>query len=673
MKKYLLLFACIFSIAKVIAQDKPDITFNHVLLEDFNMAKLKVDTSFGAVIIADIGSSSFEGNNNGWFTLIYKHLRRIKVIDKKGYDLAIVQIPLYQSVKAADKEELVNLKASAYNIVNGVVVETRLDKAAVYEEQLDKKHLVKKFTLPAVKEGTIIEYSYTILSDFLFNLQPWRFQGAYPRVWSEYSTDIPAFFEYVFIAQGYNPFDIKSKKTKFNSYTVRNREENAGARAETFKITSNNTISRWVIKNVPALKEEKFTSSLDNHISAIEFQLSGEQFPNQPYKKIMGSWTDLSTELIQEEEFGKGLDKYNAWLNEDMKGIKTGTHDKLAQAKNIFDFVKLNIKCKGIHNISLSAPLKEIFKSRTGYAEDINLLLIAMLRHLDIEANPVILSTRANGFTNEFYPLVQKFNYVICQARIDSVQYFLDASNPLLGFNKLPEYCYNGVGRVIGISPVAVYLYADSIKENKLTAVTLFNNDTIPGKWSGSVNARLGYYESNSRRQQIATDGKAAFEQKIKEVYTGKLSVEDIKYTDESDADLPMTLAYTINLNSIAGSSIIYFNPMLKEGYTENIFTATERKYPVEMPFQQEKTYLLHMDIPEGYIVDELPKSAKVTLNKEEGYFEYLIEKTEKGINLRTQIKLNKANFLPQDYETLRNFFDFIVKKHAEQIVFKKK
>jgi hypothetical protein len=34
---------------------------------------------------------------------------------------------------------------------------------------------------------------------------------------------------------------------------------------------------------------------------------------------------------------------------------------------------------------------------------------------------------------------------------------------------------------------------------------------------------------------------------------------------------------------------------------------------------------------------------------------------------------LNKANFQPEDYNTLRDFFAYVVKKQSEQIVFKKK
>jgi hypothetical protein len=34
---------------------------------------------------------------------------------------------------------------------------------------------------------------------------------------------------------------------------------------------------------------------------------------------------------------------------------------------------------------------------------------------------------------------------------------------------------------------------------------------------------------------------------------------------------------------------------------------------------------------------------------------------------------LKKANFKPEDYNSLRDFFAYVVKKQSEQVVFKKK
>jgi len=105
----------------------------------------------------------------------------------------------------------------------------------------------------------------------------------------------------------------------------------------------------------------------------------------------------------------------------------------------------------------------------------------------------------------------------------------------------------------------------------------------------------------------------------------------------------------------------------------ENYFKSLERNYPVELPFKMEETYNFQIQIPEGYVIDELPKSAKVSLNDSDGIFEYIVSKNNTDVMLRTKIKLNKATFSTEEYEALKNFFDYIVKKHAEQIVFKKK
>ena len=106
-------------------------------------------------------------------------------------------------LKVDNEEKLENLKAHTYNLENGKVVETKVDvKNSVYRSGLDKNHVVQKFAFPAIKEGSIIEYEYTISSDFIFNLQPWKFQGDHPVLWSEYQVSIPEFFYYVFLQHG---------------------------------------------------------------------------------------------------------------------------------------------------------------------------------------------------------------------------------------------------------------------------------------------------------------------------------------------------------------------------------------------------------------------------------------------------------------------------------------
>lgn len=217
---------CIFLMCLVVcglylrsnAQDTSSVKFGQVSARDFDLPKNRFDTGTSAVIIADIGSSSIEANPQGWFSLIYKRYTRIKILGKNGLGTAQKIIRLYSDGETAEK--LDNVKASTYNLEDGKVRETVLDNSSIFTEQRAKKVIEKKFALPAVKEGSIIEYSYTISSSFLHNLQPWVFQGDYPCLWSEYEVYIPQYFRYVFLSQGYLPYSINSQSVEHKLFTI---------------------------------------------------------------------------------------------------------------------------------------------------------------------------------------------------------------------------------------------------------------------------------------------------------------------------------------------------------------------------------------------------------------------------------------------------------------------
>ena len=78
------------------------------------------------------------------------------------------------------------------------------------------------------------------------------------------------------------------------------------------------------------------------------------------------------------------------------------------------------------------------------------------------------------------------------------------------------------------------------------------------------------------------------------------------------------------------------------------------------------------MEIPKGYKVEEMPKSVRYKFNEDEGMFEYLISADKESISFTRRLTLKRATYLNEDYEYLRELYAFIVKKDAEQIVFKK-
>lgn len=657
-------FLCLFH-SPISAQDRLKLKYGKITPADFDLSKHKFDTSVNAVVIADVGSSDFEGNNSGWFSLHFKKHTRVKILNKNGLDAANVSIFLYSAGQAEEKVQ--NLKATTYNLEDGKIVATELDKKSIFKDKYDKNRMLMKFTLPAVKEGSIIEYSYTQVSDFLHNLQPWEFQGEYPALYSEYEVKMPEFFNYVFLSQG--SFMLKHNvETSRESYNI--IESGTASSSDRYNITSNTALHTWIATNVPALKEEGFTSTIDNHVSKIEFQLSQHRFPNSPVRDIMGNWQTLAVQLMKDEDFGADLVKSNNWLDEELKPVLQDSKNDLEKTQKVYAYVRDRFTCTGKRGIWLSTSLKSINKSKNGYVADINILLTAMLKAQGIDANPVILGTRDHGYTHEFYPLLNRFNYVICEALIDGKSYYMDASNPSLGFNRLASECYNGHARVItGSLAKAIYLQADSVTEKSLTSV--FVRSEKPGEWKGHFSTNKGYYESIALRSQIKEKGEEPFFKTIQASYTGDWSLSEQKVDKLKELESPVKIDYDFAMNQ--EEDMIYFNPMMNEGQKDNPFKSAERTYPVEIPYKIDETYILNLEIPADYTVDEIPKSSKVNLGDGDGFFEYIIDNTGTAIRLRSRVKLNKANFLPEEYNDLREFFSYVVKKHAEPIVLKKK
>lgn len=643
-------------------------TTGDVKPEDFAPTVYAVDSSADAVYLFDGGKSDFQGNQKGYLGVVYRKHARIRLLHKTAFDdLATVNIPLY--VTTGYEMKLDKFSAATYNLENGVVVATKVDKGSFFKDKTGD-HINNKFTFPNLKEGSIIEYDYTIIYPDYARLPGWTFQGGYPRLWSEYEATVPEFYDYVMIDQGYQPYVIDTGKVSHDNYNIMDVAGSGSDRTVSFNAAANTVNSVWAMKDVPMLKREGFTSTLENHISKIEFQLSAVRYPNTPARMIMRDWLKVADDLMKDEDYGIALSQGNNWLNDDAKKAMGNTKTPLEKAKHIYEFIRDNYTCTDHDAIYLSQPLKKTYQGKKGNVVDLNMLLAAMLQSQTIEVHPMMLSTTDNGKASEYYPILSKFNYTLCEAKIDGKRYLLDASNPKLGFNHLGPECYNGYGRVIDATlPELINLSADSLREGKITSV--FVTSSKDNKISASISSKKGYMESLSLRERLNKSSLPDFFKDIKKSYTGDVEIANEAVDSLNLLDEPVKVNYDLTLD-LGDEDVVYFNPMMMEQQKENPFAAAERLYPVEMPYCWDETYVFNMEIPAGFAIEELPKSSRVKLNDDEGMFEYIIAKNGEYIQMRSRVKLEKAIYQPEDYQTLRDFFAFIVKKQAEQIVFKK-
>lgn len=646
------------------AQDKISDKFGKVTAADFTLPSTSIiDSNSSAVILADAGNIGFVGNEEGWFSYVLQIHKRIKILNKKAFEnVATVHVWLYRG--ESDAEKLDKISASTFNLENGQISEVKLDKKEIFQDKVNKEYIEAKFTMPAIREGSIIDYSYTIRSKFIHLLPSWQFQSdQYPCLWSELQVEIPQTLTYILMKQGIHPYLVDKGSEGSQLYRV------AGKNNQDLTVTANTVKHRWVMKDIPAFREESYLSCPENYMDKIEFQLS-RTYNGQEYTDYYNSWKQATDQLLKREDFGKPLEDDNALVGDCLSKALTGDGGKKEQAKQIYYYLCDHFTCTDYDDKYVQTSLNDVVRKRSGTVGDINLLMVTMLRKIGLEADPVVLSTRDHGFSLAAYPMLTRLNYVIVRAVINGQVIYLDASHPKLGFGQLDGECYNGPARIISVRDSgSVYFEADSLLEKKATIVFVGTTEKgLEGTWEST----LGREESYELRGTVSKKGQKEFFKSIQTQYGEDITISEGQIDSLDKPEDPVKIHYAVKFNQEPGAAKIYLNPFIGAGVHENPFKSAERRYPVEMPYTKDEMYVFTMQIPDGYSVEEMPKSSRALLNGKDGSYEYLIGSDNGMIQVRCQLKLNKANFGPEDYSTLREFYALIVKKEAETIVLKK-
>jgi hypothetical protein len=80
----------------------------------------------------------------------------------------------------------------------------------------------------------------------------------------------------------------------------------------------------------------------------------------------------------------------------------------------------------------------------------------------------------------------------------------------------------------------------------------------------------------------------------------------------------------------------------------------------------------LQLTIPEGYSVEELPKGNSISLPEKGGRFQYQVSQVGNKIVVNFRLSIDKALFIPSEYPGLKEFYNLVINKQAEQIILKK-
>jgi hypothetical protein len=648
----LLVFIFFATICK--AQDFP---FGKFTVEEMNQKTYPLDTSAHAFVLKEFGSTRIDATDDGIKTYFKYHVR-IKIFDNKAFDKGTVALSFYDD--AATHDDITDIKGTTtYMEDNGSIKVAEMDQSKIFTTTENKYWKQKKFALPNIRNGCIIEYTYTKVLQGFYRFPSWEFQDDIPKAYSEYQVHIPAFWTYNAMIRG----GLKLSKSK--SEVERECFSSRGSKCDCSFLS-------YGMADIPAFINEDYMTSSKNFLSAVYFNL--EEWTN-PYtgvkNRVTKDWKDIDYNLKHSEYFGSQIKK--DLLKNYIAPVIAGKTDDMAKAVAIYSYIQKTIKWNSMYSRG-SDGVRKALDNHTGNIADINLALVAALNSAGIKTEAVLLSTRQNGLINRLYPVESEFDYIIAKANIGDQSYLLDATDPMLPFAMLPLKCLNDQGRVMSLDKPSYWIDLVATQKKNTTSnldLTLQPN----GKLKGTITTYYTGYDAYEKRKAIkkfntVDEYVENLDEKLIKV---KILKSEISNLDSLNSPLGEKLEVEIDVFGSMNHDRFSFNPMLFDRYVSNPFKLAERSYPVDWGMPSNKRYILNMHLPDGYVIESAPQAVSVGLPNKGG--QYLTDFTREGNNFTYSnvIQFNKSIYMPEEYPYLKELYNKIIASEKADIVFSKK
>ncbi len=645
---FLTIISLLFLSCMVSAQENYSTQPGKVTQYEIGMTEYPQDANAEAVVLYDLGDYFFQGDENRGFVLIMKRKVKIKILKEAGIPYANFEIPYYNDKD--EREEVNEIKATTYNMEGGNLVKTSLDSKNIFDEKVNEKTHVKKVALSNVHVGSIVEYSYTIVSPFKVNIREWNFQRRIPVVLSNLKYKAIPYYAYTYILKGANKFDIFSSEAQrddihFGNLVYREMEYNFG------------------MKNLPAFKDEEFITSPEDYMVSAKFQLSQIFYPTGGKKDIMSTWPEISNELIKAEEFGKYINNSEKEGKKIVPTLDLATKSPEEQIRIISDFVKSRYSWNKNYGEFAYVNLSTFMKEQKGNVGNINLFLTGLLKASGLDAYPVVLSTRQNGAINRNYPFEQFFNYVIAMVKVGDKIIFVDATEPLLYYSELPIRCINVQALVVKpkIEEWVVTKQKVNAMEQKKFAIAI-----DPEKKKVNANVTFSGIGYKSYELRDIYEGKNENLAKyLKDNY--KIEVSEVKNVEDKGLNKPFEFSFNYNPSIESNDGKLFIQPFCNLNLHENPFKQTKRTLPVDLIFIRGEIYSSTITIPKGYKVEYMPEKAiseDVLMN-----IAYNIDHSDDKILITASYMMKKNLYDADSYLGLKADFNYFIKKLSDMIV----
>jgi hypothetical protein len=552
-------------------------------------------------------------------TLVERHIR-VKINSSEAFD------KWGDYIVGNKYAKFKKIRAATYFLENGKVVSQSLTSENIIKSRQSSNE--KVVSLPNLREGCIIEFSYT--ANYTYEISPgWAFQYNVPCLWNEYILGGVRSFVHVIIG-GLMPAIY---------------DQNFQGRQ-----------TRWVFTNVPAYTIEPHMVSQKDVHGRLEFYNSGNDWADigEFFRLSVGdSWKKVKPAIQQLTELAVG-----------------DAVDSLEKARRITAFMKQNFHSTDDGFLENNDVL-EALGSKAGSTGQIIRIYYALLEQAGLKPNLVLVSTRSNGDIAKGAPSRWQFNYYLSKISIGEDEYFLDCTDPLLPFGALPADCINAEGLEILENGVRWRTISPAqIDKVNVTARLTVTPDLM---LKGRVSILSHGNQARDLRKGVNEKGKDDFVKSRASVSAWE--IDSLKILNVDAVELPFQETYFGRVpNKVQGTSDrLYLDPYILLIPQENEWKAESRKYAIDLDMPTEKMLVATITLPGGFEIEELPKDEVFHTPDNSMICNFKILYNQNTLVVTYHEAITRTRFQPQEYKDIRNFYNQILARQSHPIVLVKK
>lgn len=645
MKKLILSLAATLAAVSLLQAQEPDYRFGKVSEEELRMERYDRDPDAEAVILYEELRTYFLIGNQ--FTRMTDYFIRIKVLKAEGKEYADINLPY-----VFQRENYANLDAVAYNLVDGKIVKTPLKKQYLFREQVGDEQWMLKFSIPEVREGTVIEYRYRMNSDFVTYIPSVVVQHDIPTVRMKATVEIPEYLRFNVNTKGYLSINMREN-------TIAGRIAGTDVPYNVREITTEG-------RDIPALKKEPFVWNRNEFRSMIDFELSQIAMPFSDVQNFSLTWKDVN-EALAETDFNSNIRMGNPFKEETAAIVARN----LAPRQTLHELLRLvqsHMKWDGKYRLMSSSPRNAADKG-TGNSAEINSVLMAAVKDAGFDVVPLLLNPRSRGRLPLAHPSFDGISTFILRVTLDDGKFaYLDGTDPDSDVDLLPTDLLVDRARIYGVSGDVGWCDL-----SRLAPGNTHINMTLGFDPELSVHGRITERYTNVPALRCSSAySDARSEEEYVEALEEEHHIRIDSLTINGLRSAHLTQEFTMTREPEAAGDFIYLNATIIPFLTENPFKSPERKYPVE--FDNPASYTMQgvLRLPEGYVVEELPRAARFNAFDGDITCFYMAQATNGVIQFNMRFNQKRLIFLPEEYADLQAFYGAVVNICNSRIVLRK-